>query len=103
MPRTTIKIECKDPRITNQKINNILSLRGYKLINKKGENVWENGMGLLAAEKYIKVEFNENTLILSGWIKTTMPEREEDLNGMVGVIPKKQILKVIKEIQDAVV
>ena len=103
MARTKIRIQYTDPQIANQKAGNILSLNGYKLINENGENVWTCGMGLLAAVKYVKIEFNnDNTLTLSGWIKTTVPAEEQDLNGFVGAIPKKQVKNILKEIQSAI-
>ncbi len=49
--------------------------------------------------KYIKIEFAEdNTLVISGWIRS-MAGNEQDLNDVVCILPKKQVMNVIKEMQ----
>lgn len=103
MSRTTINLNCNNPQETNRKIEQILLSNGYKSKNENGENVWKCGMGFLTAMKYIKVEFSDNnTLLLSGWIRA-IAGSEQDLTGFVAAIPKKQILNVIKEIQSVIV
>ncbi len=103
MSRTTIKAACYNPHEVNQSIEKILLSHNYKLVDENGENVWKCGVGFLTAMKYIKIEFAENnTIMISGWIRP-MFGAEQDLNGFVAALPKKQVLNVIKEIQGVIV
>lgn len=103
MSRTTIKLTCTNPQESNRRIESILSSNNYKNINENNENVWKCGVGFLTAMKYIKIEFAENnTLLVSGWIRAVAGS-EQDLNGFVAAVPKKQVMNVIKEIQSNVI
>ncbi len=99
MARTTVKVKYSSFDGLQNKISALLSSKGYKNINENNEDVWKNGMGFLTAMKYIKIEFAENnTLVISGWCRA-MAGGEMDLNGVVGALPKKQVMNVIKELQ----
>ena len=75
---------------------------GYKNVNENGENVWKNGMGFLTAMKYIKIEFVENRKVnIYGWVRP-MASPEQNLDGIVGALPKKQVLKTINKIGNAI-
>lgn len=102
MARTTIKITCSNIQMVNRKIEMILLSHKYRLINENGEKVWKRGVGFWTAMKYIKVEFSmNNTVVLYGWIRP-FAGSEQDLNGVVGAIPKKKVMNVIREIQNAI-
>lgn len=99
MARTTIRLNCNNPQESYKIVESILISNKYKNINENNENVWKCGNGFWTAMKYIKVEFSENnTLILSGWIRA-MGGSEQNLEGFVGAVPKKQIMDVLKQIQ----
>ncbi len=101
MGRTTIKTTYCDLHQTNAQIQKILLSHNYKQINENGEQVWKCGVGFWTAMKYIKIEFAENNgLLISGWIRPMLGS-EQDLNGVVGALPKKQVLNVIQELQRA--
>ena len=103
MSRTTIEVKCNNPTESYNRIGKVLESHNYKNISENNENVWKNGVGFLTAMKYIKVEVaSNNTIVVSGWIRAVAGS-EQDLNGFVGAIPKKQVMDVIKEIQSAVV
>ena len=102
MPRTTIQVNCGEVSRANAIAGSILSSNKYIQTNENGENVWKCGKGFLTAMKYIKLEFSgEHTLLISGWIRS-VGGGEQDLTGVVGAIPKKQILNVMQKIQMAV-
>lgn len=91
-----------DARQTNQTIERILRSRNYKYICENGENVWKCGVGFWTAMKYIKVEFwDNNTLAISGWIRAVAGS-EQDLQGFVAGLPKKQVMNVIEELQHCI-
>lgn len=103
MARTTVKAVCSNPQEANVKIKQILLAHNYKLKEENGETVWKCGVGFWTAMKYMKIEFHENNEIeISGWIRAALGT-EQDLSGFVGAIPKKQVMKVIEEIQKAIV
>lgn len=99
MARTTIKVNYSSFDGLQNRLSSLLQSKGYKNIDEKNENVWKCGVGFLTAIKYIKIEFaGNNTLLISGWIRPLIGS-EQDLNGIVAVIPKKQVMNVIKEMQ----
>lgn len=83
-------------------VSNILNGKGFvPIITKTGENVWKKGAGLLTAMQYIKIEFLQNEIILSAWIGIGVGNiyTEWKLEGILGALPKKQLLDVIGEIK----
>lgn len=106
MARTTIKIQYTIPFDKVESIiKNILLQEGYKEINLNNETVWKKGNGLITAMQYIKLEFDNNFISVSGWIQTGIGNiggNEMDLNGIIGAVPKKSVLKVISKIQNAI-
>ena len=102
MARTVIKMNYTNADGLMNRISNVLTTSGYKNINENNENVWKCGVGFWTAMKYIKIEFaQENTLIVSGWIRS-VGGNDQDLNGFVGALPKKQVMNIIKQIQSLV-
>lgn len=88
---------------TKKIIETELKNSGYSNKNENGENVWKCGTGILTAMKYIKIEFSENQEVkIYGWIRP-MASSEQNLEGIIGALPKKQVLNVIKKIGDNIV
>lgn len=84
-------------------IESELVKNGYKYKNENGENIWKCGSGILTAMKYIKIEFSgKQEVKIYGWIRP-IAASEQNLDGIVAAIPKKQVLKVIKKIGDCIV
>lgn len=104
--RTTFTIPfTEDFQITDGKIRSILSADGYKEMDKNGEIVWKMGTGMMTAMHFIKLEYTECAIEVSGWVQTGMGDiggKEMDLKGFVGIIPKKQVLKTIDKVKAAV-
>lgn len=99
MSRTTIQMRYTDFNSLQSRLTALLQSRGYKNIVEKNEDVWKCGIGMLTAMKYIKIEYAaNNTLIISGWVRVILGS-EQDLDGFVAAIPKKQVMNLIQEIQ----
>ncbi len=99
MKRTTFEFKIKDYNSANQVISSLLATEKYQQCNENNEMVWKCGTGFLTAIKYIKYEFtNNNSVIVSGWIRP-VGGKEQDLNGFVGAVPKKQVINTINKIQ----
>lgn len=101
--RTTVRVECTNSVEMQRKVSELLEKKGYRSIAERGENVWKCGRGFLTAMKYIKIESVENRAILvSGWVRM-IGGNEQDLSGTFAcIVPKKQVRKVITEIQSIV-
>ena len=103
MSRSTFNIGYNRPfgEVQNN-INNVLVQNGFKKTNINSEEVWKKGTGLLTAMQFIKIEFSENELIVSAWIKVgvgSLTAGEQDLSGVVGAVPKKSLMKVVEKIK----
>lgn len=107
MPRTSIRVPFSaNIETVDQTIRQILIDEGFNQKNINGEVCWKKGTGLATAMQYAKVEYTQNEVVLSGWIQAgvgSLAGPEMDLNGFVGAIPKKQLLKRLNKIQQAVV
>lgn len=105
MPRTTIKVEYDlTHQEANKRIESILSLRGFKLINYHGESVWKKGNGALTAMQYIKIEYSAGGATISAWVQAGLGSvggGEMDLTGFVAALPKKMLMNILEEIQHA--
>lgn len=52
--------------------------------------------------QYIKIEFTNTTLAVSGWVQAgvgSVGGNEMALNGIVAAVPKKSVMKVIEQIK----
>lgn len=81
---------------------NILQANDFKEVSYNGETVWKKGTGLLTAMQYIKIEFTDTTLAVSGWVQAgvgSVGGNEMALNGIVAAVPKKSVMKVIEQIK----
>ena len=99
MSRTVVNMNYRNFQGLQERIFGLLQSRGYKNIIENNENVWKCGVGFWTAMKYVKIEYApNNTLVVSGWIRPVMGS-EKDLSGTVGLVPKKQVMNLISEIQ----
>ncbi len=97
--RTIFNFSCSNFEEIQNKIFNVLYMKGYKNINENNESVWQCGTGFWVAKKYIKIEYAaNNTLIISGWIRTSLGN-DQNLDGFIACVPKRQVKDVINEIQ----
>ncbi len=83
----------------------ILDSDGYKQIDRNGETVWKKGTGAMTAMHFIKLEFQDGDLIISGWVQIGLGSaglNDMDLTGFIGAVPKKTTFKTIQKIRKAV-
>ncbi len=106
MARTTININyTKAFTEVDNTITNILTLSGYKKIDRNGEVIWKKGTGFLTAMQYIKIEYAPGMVVASGWIQAglgSLEAPEMALHGAAAAIPKKSVMKVLEKIQNAI-
>lgn len=105
MARTVIEVK---HNLSYQEASRIigrrLTAKGFKTVSYHGESVWKSGTGLMTAMKYVKVEFDEGSVTLSGWVMAgvgNVVANEMDLSGIAGALPKRQLMNVLLEIKNA--
>lgn len=102
MARTTFVCKCRSIAHAESVIPQILTAEGYSQILENGETVWKCGNGAWVSMKYIKIEFADDTTAhITGWVKSTIGP-EQNLDGVIGGLPKKQALKVIDRLRGAI-
>lgn len=103
MPRTTIQIPFqKDSNQVHEAVKSVLLQNGYREVTYGDEMVWKKGTGFLTAMQYIKVAYQGHILVVSGWTRVGLGQygfKEQALDGMVAVIPKTAVKKVMTQIQ----
>ena len=103
MARTTYICKCRSIAHADSVISSILPAEGYEMILENNERVWKCGNGAWVSIKYIKIEYaDETTVHISGWVKSTIGP-EQNLDGVIGGLPKKQAKKVIDKIRQAII
>ena len=99
MSRTTFISKCRSISYADSVIHSVLVKEGFSQIMENGEKVWKCGNGAWLSMKYIKIEYVDNTTVhITGWVKSTIGP-EQNLDGVIGGLPKKQALNIIRRIQ----
>ena len=102
MPRTTYICKCRNAANAEIIIQNMLTQEGFQLILENNEQVWKCGNGQWISMKYLKFEFPDATTVhITGWVKSTIGP-EQNLDGVIGGLPKKQLRQLIQRIQSAI-
>ena len=102
MARTVIKVKCRLEQNDVEEIcNKILNNNGYHPAEENGETVWIKGDVSLTGMKGIKVDYEQNTVKISGWIKGLVGG-ETALQGIAGAATKHAVKKVMNEIEQAI-
>lgn len=76
-------------------MNDYLTKNGFKLTERKGEQVWKEGDGYLAMARFLKYTYINGTLHLEAWVGLF---RENALKGFVGSLPKKFYREGLEEL-----
>lgn len=97
MSRTTLKIPFTDYEKSNEGIRQILYSRGFKERFSTDGVYWQKGVGFFSSPKMIRFDFGENEITVSAWISNFGVE--SDLNGVFGMVPKKELLEIIQIIK----
>ena len=104
MPRTCVNIPLnnQDPAQLHERIKVILVGDGYhETTYNKNEIVWKKGTGMLTAMHFIKLDYQPNMLIVSGWICSGiggLTFGEKDLSGVYGAVPKRSVQNTIDKL-----
>ena len=92
-----------DPNAIDNAVAQLLRQEGYELTqyNETGlnETVWKKGTGMATAMKFIKLFYQPNILVISGWTSSgigSITVNEMPLKGIVGAVPKKSCMNTIK-------
>lgn len=86
-----------------QKANVFLTGSGFKQTTiPTGELVWKKGTGMMTAMQFLKLDYAPNEITLSAWIQAgvgSLTGGEMPLTGVVGALPKRQLLGVIERLK----
>ena len=104
--RTFVQVPISvDPNLLNNALAALLSDKGYSqtVYKESGvqEVVWKKGTGMASAMKYIKLMYQPNMLIISGWLCPGMFSLticEIPLKGGYAFIPKKSCMKIVEKL-----
>lgn len=104
--RSEVYLTCeKSPAEAAQIAEQILLQNGFNPKDYKGEAVWKKGTGMATAMQFVKVAPFEDVLGIQAWVQSGVGDvglKEQCLDGFVGAIPKKMLLKVVEQIQSAI-
>lgn len=102
MARTVVQVDYGCSREDAQKwAEQILIGDGYQKAEQDGEVVWIKGDVKLSGVRGIKVDYGENQLKLSGWIKGLIGG-ETPLHGIASVVIKRDVKKTMNKIEAAI-
>ena len=100
MKRTT-----KEVLMRTNKVDEVLEIISAKLegsgYEKKiidDETVWSKGDGVVVKMQCFGAVFTGKSVILQGWLKDAITG-ESDLEGFVGLLPKKKMKGILEELQ----
>ena len=104
--RSEVYLTCeKSPSEAAQIAEQILAQSGFNPKEYKGEAVWKKGTGMATAMQFVKIAPFEDALGIQAWVQAGIGDvglKEQSLDGFVGALPKKMLLKVIEQIQKAI-
>lgn len=104
--RSEVYLTCKaSPAQAAQIAEQILTQNGFKPKDYKGEAVWKKGTGMATSMQFVKVAPFDDALGIQAWVQSGIGDvglREQCLDGFVGALPKKMLLKVVEQIQNAI-
>ncbi len=106
MARTYLEVpyQCSEDAAKNKVEDYLAGKKFVRVTNKKGEEVWQLGKGLVTVISFMKVDYdNPQTLKLYAWIAGVgLGQRsalESNLKGVYAMHPKRQLKKMMREIE----
>lgn len=83
-------------------MNDFLTKNGFTQKEKKGEIVWQAGVGWMSPPKFIKYSYSNGMIHIEAWMKTAwLPgvyTGENAMTGFVAAVPKSAYKKDIEEL-----
>lgn len=103
MSRTIVEVSMKTSNIDEvlHIIKSKLEPKGYKQKIVDGEDVWTKGDGVITIMQCVGVVFTGKSVLIQGWMKDAITG-ESNLEGFVGMLPKKKLKSLINEIRTEV-
>lgn len=99
MARTIIHLDYGCSREeAEKKAAQILTNDGYCEVEQDGEMIWMKGDVKLSGIRGIKVDYGDEKIKLSGWIKGLVGG-ETPLHGIAGAVTKRDVKKTMKKIE----
>lgn len=99
MSRTVFKLPFSNFTQTENAIISILRSHNFRQTVVGSELIWKKG-GTLIGGQCIKVSYADSIVVLEGWLTPNLGSDDEyALDGITGIIPRKQLLGVIEEIK----
>ena len=84
-----------------------LTSEGFSCTTRKGEQIWQKGLGLMLGPQFVKVEPRPGAVHVEAWIKwAILPgvyAGELDTSGALGAIPKKKLRERIAQIEAVII
>lgn len=104
MPRTNITIRVTkdyDVDAVQNIFSRIVASNGYKEKIIKGEQCWSKGDGVVLKQQNFGIIFSKTEITLQGWLGDAITG-ESNLDGFVGMLPKKKMKKILEEARLAI-
>lgn len=80
-------------------VNSFMKKNKFKQKNYKGKQIFQKGVGFWTAARYIDVSYEDNGLVhISAWIKPFIIGSEQNLDGVVGIIPKRALKALVEKL-----
>lgn len=76
-------------------MDDFMNKNGFKKKDHKGEEVWQEGDGILTMARFIKYDYTGGRFHLEAWIGK---RKENGLTGFVGALPKKMYRELLEEL-----
>lgn len=102
MPRTIIQVNygCNREEAERKAVQ-ILMNDGYYEAEQDGEMIWIKGDAKLTGVRAIKVDYYNDKVKLSGWIRGLVGG-ETPLHGIAGAVTKRDVKKTMEKLQSAI-
>lgn len=83
------------PEQVNDILNQFTSMKKFRLVNYKGDQVLKKGDGFFTAAMYLKVLTSPGMVHIEAWIRAM---GEQGLDGFVGAIPKQMLRTAVNDL-----
>lgn len=98
----TFKSEYAQEELEDRVAKYLLDKKFRKAIYKDEEGVYKLGSGFWTAPKFVKYSVEGNEVTLEAWIKAFAIFGESGVTGFVGMVPKRQLKKLVDTIEEII-
>ncbi len=79
----------------------MMTTNGYRHVIYKGEDLWSAGDAVFSGLRCFSYMFDDKNMIIQGWIADALGN-ESNLDGFVGMIPKKKMKQILQAIVERI-